>query len=184
MVNFPCAQACIDHYASMANMHTTKQVFDLQAQWPVRRNRYWCHLLRQDLPCIDIPVWHPSPCFKPLETLCHLMQFGVILRSSSLNGIPVNLPSIWIQASALTPEPCKRTRKLLQFFTLLGPCEQACPCGCRAAFSMLRLRRGGARGVGLISARSGKHRHLHHEEEHSCARCLQLVDFPCHQELP
>ena len=29
---------------------------------------------------------------------------------------------------------------------------------------MLRLRRGGARGVGLISARSGKHRHLHHEE--------------------
>ena len=42
--------------------------------------------------------------------------------------------------------------------------NRPCPCGCRQAFSLWRLRTGGARGFGLLSARDGRPRHLHSEE--------------------
>ena len=37
-----------------------------------------------------------------------------------------------------------------------GHINRPCPCGCRSAFSLTRLRNGGARGFGLISSISGK----------------------------
>ena len=45
-----------------------------------------------------------------------------------------------------------------------GHVNRPCPCGCRAAFNLARLRSGGARGFGLLSARSSRYRHLHSEE--------------------
>ena len=164
VVNFPCAQECIDHYASLAKMHTTKQVFDLQAQWPVRRNRYWCHLLRQDLPCIDIPVWHPSPCFRTLGDIMPLDAIWSDLEEQQLEWDPSEL-AIYLDPSFGTDSrTLQADAKAPTVLHSWGHVNRPCPCGCRAAFSMLRLRRGGARGFGLISARSGKYRHLHHEE--------------------
>eukprot|EP00435_Cladocopium_sp_Y103_P049900 s843_g15.t1 len=39
VMNFDDIQQLLDQFAQIAEMHITKLVFDLQAQWPVRRNR-------------------------------------------------------------------------------------------------------------------------------------------------
>eukprot|EP00435_Cladocopium_sp_Y103_P069984 s884_g34.t1 len=75
VINFPAAQRCIEHFAEQTGMTVVKLIFDLQDQWPVRRNRFWCHLLRKDIPCIQIPRW---PISSDFQTLGDIMPLDAI----------------------------------------------------------------------------------------------------------
>eukprot|EP00435_Cladocopium_sp_Y103_P073041 s162_g42.t1 len=164
VINFPSTQRCIDHYAENANMRCTKMTFDLQHQWPVRRNRFWCHLISHDHPEIPLPAW---PISHDFPTLAHVMPMDAIWGpedeailewDESELAIYTN-PEYGSDQRMLTPDD-----KAPTFLHSWGHVNRPCPCGCRTAFSDCRLRRYGARGFGLRSTRTGKMRHLHPAE--------------------
>ena len=54
-----------------------------------------------------------------------------------------------------------------------------CPCGCRSwPLSLQRLREGGARGFGIVSAFHGQVRHLHPEEGALLCTVPLNINFP------
>ena len=53
-------QECLERHARDAGMSCHKLVFDLQHQWPVRRNRFWCYMIDKDFPTPSISPW-PIP---------------------------------------------------------------------------------------------------------------------------
>ena len=59
-----------------------------------------------------------------------------------------------------------------------GHVARDCPCGCRPAFSDKRLRSGGARGFGLLSSVTGRHRHLHPQEGALLCTVPPCFQFP------
>eukprot|EP00435_Cladocopium_sp_Y103_P000981 s349_g1.t1 len=72
VTQFPLAQALIDHFAQNANMTCHRLVFDLQHQWPVRRNRFWCYLISQHYPSPTISAWPSSSEFCSLQDIMPL----------------------------------------------------------------------------------------------------------------
>ena len=59
-----------------------------------------------------------------------------------------------------------------------GHVNRPCPRGYRQAFSLARLRQGGARGFGLISPITGQHRHLHQQEGAMLCTVPPTYQFP------
>ena len=164
VVNFPSALQCIDDFAALANMKVTKLNFDLQDQWPVRRNRFWCRLSHKDLPHIDIPRWPVTHDFQTLADIMPLDALWDELVEKQLEWDPSEL-ALYLDPSFGNDERllCAQSKAPTVLHSW-GHVNRPCPCGCRAAFNLARLRSGGARGFGLLSARSGCYRHLHAEE--------------------
>eukprot|EP00435_Cladocopium_sp_Y103_P025045 s2451_g6.t1 len=164
VIHFPMAISHIKDFAEKANMHITQLIFDLQDQWPVRRNRFWCRLARNDLPHISIPRWPTSQRLRALNTIMPLDAMWNDLAEQELAWDPselaINLdPSFGDDQRLLQAD--EKSPTVLHSW---GHINRPCPCGCRSAFSVERLRSGGARGFGLISSKTGNYRHLHHEE--------------------
>lgn len=178
VTQFPAAQECIDRHAELAGMHVTKLVFDLQDQWPVRRNRFWCRLAKHASPQIDLVPWPTT------STFTHL---GAVMPLDSLWDEWTEDQLAWTateQQLYLDPQYGADQRILLPLDkapTVLhswGNVANDCPCGCRPSFSHQRLRSGGARGFGLISEKTGQHRHLHPEEGSVLCTVLPTFRFP------
>ena len=136
---------------------------DLAAQWPCRRQRWWCVLLPADTsfsfsawPRVEhdprvrdvIPEW---PCW-PAEDVEQLLwdeherqhfldpQYGSDVRQLDQHGIaPTTLHSC-------------------------GSPLRSCPCGCRGPLSEQRLLAAGLRGFGVFDRSSGSLRHPHPQE--------------------
>ena len=148
-----------------ANMHISKLFFDLQDQRPVRRNRFWCYLLRNDLPKIDIALWPVTQCYRTVGAIMPLDAMWDDLTEAQVEWDPSEL-AIYLDSGFGSD------RRVLQAPTVLhswGHINRTCPCGCRAAFNLTRLRAGGARGFGQISSKSGCHRHLGSPSMHSAS---------------
>ena len=96
VVNFPSALQCIDDFAALANMKVMKLNFDLQDQWPVRRNRFWCRLSHKDLPHIDIPRWPVTHDFQTLGDIMPLDAWWDELVEKQLEWDPSELVAIGI----------------------------------------------------------------------------------------
>ena len=54
VLHFDDIQQMLDMHAKMAGMNISKIVFDLQAQWPVRRSRFWCLLIKNSIPKLSL----------------------------------------------------------------------------------------------------------------------------------
>ena len=178
VVNFASVQSLIDDYAARAGMNVHKLTFDLKDQWPVRRDRFWCHLTCKTLPNVTIPRWPTTQDFRCLKDIMPLDACWDADSEHQLTWDPSEL--------ALYLDPCfGRDQRVLgpddQAPTVLhswGHVNRPCPCGCRQAFSLARLRQGGARGFGLISAVTGQHRHLHHQEGAMLCTVPPTFHFP------
>ena len=180
---------CVDHAASFAEIHQlldsfvsmtgmiiSKLVFDLQAQWPVRRRRFWCHLLRGDLPELQLLPWDSSSLPR---TLGDIIPFDAIWSDAHELDLTWDSHEMAIyfdeaygndirvlQQHHITPTMLHSWANLLR----------ACPCGCRGhPLSHQRLRHGGARGFGLVSAKTSQVRHFHSEE--AAILCTVPLDF-------
>ena len=164
VLQFPCTQACIDHFAKMANMHCKKLTLDLQHQWPVRRNRFWCHLISKDHPNIELPSWPISQDFACLSSVMPMDAIWDIDEEKILEWDDVENAIYMDVAYGHDQRLLQPNDKAPTFLHSWGHVSRPCPCGCRAAFSDARLRKHGARGFGLRSMRSGKMRHLHPAE--------------------
>jgi hypothetical protein len=178
VIHFPLAQQSIDDFAQLTDMHIFKLIFDLQDQWPVRRNRFWCRMMRKTVPKVEIPRWPTTQCYRKLGDIMPLDAIWDELIEHQLEWDPSEL--------AIYLDPCYGAdqRVLLDHDkapTVLhswGHVNRPCPCGCRAAFSVARLRSGGARGFGLISSQTGRHRHLHPEEGAMLCTVPPTFHFP------
>jgi hypothetical protein len=178
VINFPQAQECIDQHALHAGMHIYKMTFDLQDQWPVRRSRFWCHLIRKDLPKLTIPRWPKSSCFRVLGDIMPLEAIWSEIHEQQLEWDPSEL-AIYLDPSFGSDQRLLQTNeKAPTVLHSWGHVNRDCPCGCRSAFSLARLRKGGARGFGLISSCTGKYRHLHPEEGAVLCTVPPTFQFP------
>ena len=178
VLHFPDAMSYIDSFASAADMSLYKFTFDLQGQWPARRDRFWCHLIHKSLPSISIPRWPTTSEFCCLKDIMPLDAYWNDDEEAQLAWDPSELalyldPSFGCDRRVLGPDDQAPT--VLHSW---GHVNRACPCGCRQAFSMMRLRRGGARGFGLISSKTGRHRHLHHQEGAMLCTVPPTYQFP------
>eukprot|EP00438_Fugacium_kawagutii_P015539 Skav211012 [mRNA] locus=scaffold134:43576:44772:+ [translate_table: standard] len=164
VVHFEDAQKLINQCADAMQMSCERMVFDLGDQWPMSRKRFWCLMI----PCDTCPMEQilvPWPQTDLFTTVGHIMPLDAIWEHED--------SLIWDDAEQQIygdPNYGSDTR-------ILGPGDKAstvlhswgnvlrpCPCKCRGALSMQRLRTGGVRGFGLISVKSGQPRHLHPEE--------------------
>ena len=156
-------------------MTIVKQVFDLQHQWPVRRCRFWCHMLVENFPVINIPSWPISKEYSklkdvmPLDAIWHPEEEQQLEWDESELAIYLN-PTYGNDQRILQPDDQAPT--MLHSW---GHVNRSCPCGCRGAFSDARLRSGGARGFGLLFACTGCDRHLHPAE--GALLCTVPPDF-------
>eukprot|EP00438_Fugacium_kawagutii_P025923 Skav202342 [mRNA] locus=scaffold2638:36667:46016:- [translate_table: standard] len=164
VVHFADTQNLLDRCADEMQMRCERMVFDLGDQWPMSRKRFWCLMTPSTWPSdgkILVP-WQKTSLFTTLGSI-------------------MPLDAIWSDEQGLTWD---EDEMLLygdpQFGSdqrILGPFDKAntvlhswgnvlrpCPCQCRGALSMQRLREGGARGFGLISASTGHPRHFHPAE--------------------
>ena len=179
VLQFPCTQACIDDFAQRAHMFCTKMTLDLQHQWPVRRHRFWCHLITKDHPNLALPMW---PINKDLTCLSMVMPMDAIWSTEDEQILEWDETEQKIYTDRaygddqriLLPDD-----KAPTFLHSWGHVARPCPCGCRTAFSDMRLRKYGARGFGLRSMRSGKMRHLHPAEGALLCTVPPTFAFPC-----
>ena len=174
--NFAEIHQLLDSFVSMTGMSISKLVFDLQAQWPVRRRRFWCHLLRGDLPELQLLPWDSSSLPR---TLGDIIPFDAIWSDAHELDLTWDSHEMAIyfdeaygndirvlQQHHITPTMLHSWANLLR----------ACPCGCRGhPLSHQRLRHGGARGFGLVSAKTSQVRHFHSEE--AAILCTVPLDF-------
>eukprot|EP00435_Cladocopium_sp_Y103_P035368 s1388_g9.t1 len=176
VVNFDDIQTLLDQFAHIAEMHITKLVFDLQAQWPVRRNRFWCMMLTDSLPALQLQPW---PTCHACSSLGRIMPFDAIwteaheldLRWDDTECAMFFDPTYGSDLRILLPQHVAPTM-LHSWAHLL----RSCPCGCRSwPLSLHRLRQGGARGFGITSAWTLQPRHLHPEE--GALLCTVPLDF-------
>lgn len=161
VTQFPETQECIDRYAALASMSCHKLVFDLQHQWPCRRNRFWCHMIAKDFPAIYIPSWPSTLEYQSLQDIMPLDAMWAPADEQQLQWDEAEMaiymdPSFGPDQRILRPND-KAPTALHSWGHVTRPCS----CGCRLAFSAQRLQQGGARGFGLVSACTGHCRHLH-----------------------
>lgn len=154
----------IDRFAELAHLHCLKMTFDLQQQWPMRRHRFWCHMFSKVIPAMPIPRW---PATSEYTSLGHVMPFDAIWSWEDEQQLAWDEAEMTIYFDKLYGDdqwlltPDGKAPTALHSW---GNVTRQCPCGCRMAFCEARLRQGGARGFGLISALTGKCRHLHPAE--------------------
>eukprot|EP00438_Fugacium_kawagutii_P015809 Skav206885 [mRNA] locus=scaffold3287:68732:72739:+ [translate_table: standard] len=164
VVNFPEVGIIIQKYAEHMDMHVSSIVFDLQDQWPVRRQRYWCLLISKEFPCPELKAWPRTPCYNTIGSIMPLDALWDDDLEDELawdqHELEVFFDSIFGSDKRILEAHDIANTVLHSWGNLL----RSCPCHCRGPLSSDRLRRGGARGFGLVSATTGKVRHLHPAE--------------------
>ena len=109
VIHFPLAQQSIDDFAQLTDMHIFKLIFDLQDQWPVRRNRFWCRMMRKTVPKVEIPRWPTTQCYRKLGDIMPLDAIWDELIE----------PFIWIHATA----------QIKEFSLIMTKLQQSCTHG-------------------------------------------------------
>ena len=157
-------------------MQVMKTVFDLGDQWPMRRNRFWCLMIADDLPPLRLSTWPSCPSctrlggIRPLDALWpdeheHDLQWddhelAIYFDPQFGNDLRI------LQSDHRAPTALHSWAHLLR----------ACPCGCRMLpFTMQRLQHGGAIGFGILSGKTAQVRHLHPEE--GALLCTVPLDY-------
>jgi hypothetical protein len=165
VLHFDDIQQMLDMHAKMAGMNISKIVFDLQAQWPVRRSRFWCLLNKNSIPKLSLCPWPQS---SDRQTLGDIIPFDAIwlgmheqdLAWDDMENAVYSDLAYGHDLRVLNAQ-CKAPTMLHSWANVL----RACPCGCRQhPMSDQRLLQGGARGFGIFSALTSRMRHLHPEE--------------------
>ena len=164
VIQFPQTQAYIDKYAQDASMSCHKMVFDLQHQWPVKRNRFWCYMLHQDIQAPSIQPWPKTTDYQRLQDVMPLDAIWSPEEEQQLEWDASEVAIYMDPAYGHDQRVLQPGDKAPTMLHSRAHVNRPCPCGCRAAFSDRRLRQGGARGFGLLSACTGKCRHLHPAE--------------------
>eukprot|EP00435_Cladocopium_sp_Y103_P044798 s2183_g12.t1 len=176
VLNFVDIQQLLDAFAEHANMHISKLVFDLFDRWPVRRKRFWCHMLMDSFPKCSIQGWPRDPSFASLG---QVMPFDALWTEEHELDLLWDAheqatyfdPAFGNDVRVLTPDQHAPTM-LHSWANVL----RSCPCGCRLGpLSMHRLHQGGARGFGILSTRFHQVRHFHPEE--AALLCTVPLDF-------
>eukprot|EP00435_Cladocopium_sp_Y103_P026257 s555_g6.t1 len=176
VLQFKEIQDQLDSFAEIAGMNIYKLVFDLKDQWPVRRNRFWCMMLVDDIPPMSLPGWPTCSLHRTLADVMPLDARWPVHHEHELAWDQLEL-------SAYSDTKYGKDIRILlphhQAPTMLHSWSnvfRACPCGCRdSGFSLHRLLQGGARGFGLLSALTQSARHLHAEE--GALLCTVPLDF-------
>ena len=165
VMRFEDIQTLLDEYATQANFHIEKLVFDLQAQWPVRRRRFWCLMHQNPLPALQLRPW--SQC-NQCRTLGSVMPFDAQWTDDHEQDLMWTHQEKSIYFDANFGNDLRVLQPDHQAPTMLHSWANvftACPCGCRSwPLSNHRLQQGGARGFGLVSSKTLQVRHLHPEE--------------------
>eukprot|EP00438_Fugacium_kawagutii_P028123 Skav229522 [mRNA] locus=scaffold887:104903:109116:+ [translate_table: standard] len=178
VLQFPEVQECIQRHAQLSGMHVQTLVFDLQDQWPARRNRFWCYMTYEHLPNAPLQAWPTSPSFSRLDQIMPMDaiwddqdeldlqwdQTELAMYSDPRYGSEVRI----LEASGKAPTALHSW----------GHVARDCPCGCRTAFHPQRLLQGGARGFGMVSAKTGLPRHTHSQEGAMLCTVLPSYKFP------
>ena len=175
VANFPDTQRMISAAAHEMNMHCQRLVMDLPAQWPMHRNRFWCHMVSFSVPSFTLQDWPLTNNFKTLGSLMPLNGLWNDLDEKHLEWdesecLVYSEPKYGNDVRVL--QPSSKAATVLHSW---GNVTRDCPCGCRKALSRARLLDGGARGFGVPSASTGKMRHLHPEE--AALLCTVSPDF-------
>eukprot|EP00438_Fugacium_kawagutii_P034912 Skav206373 [mRNA] locus=scaffold834:175796:187689:- [translate_table: standard] len=170
---FPETQQLLDDCATWMTMSCERLVFDLKDQWPMHRKRFWCLLSSITLPSPTLRDWQKTQVFTHVGAI---MPMDAVWASES--------DLLWdedenrIYGDFAFGHDRRQLHASDQASTVLhswGNILKPCPCQCRGALSMHRLRQGGARGFGLWSAMFQKMRHLHPEE--AKLLCTVPLDF-------
>ena len=165
MHGFEDVQQLLDAFANEANMHLSRLVFDLRDQWPVRRRRFWCLLLTQDVPALSLSPW---PRCSLHQTLGDVLPFDALWPYEHEMDLLWDQQELNVFVDKTYGSDLRILLPHLQAPTMLHSWAnllRACPCGCRTRpMSLGRLLRGGARGFGIYSALLSQVRHLHPEE--------------------
>eukprot|EP00438_Fugacium_kawagutii_P022431 Skav232858 [mRNA] locus=scaffold2451:97957:102459:- [translate_table: standard] len=164
VLNFPEVGAAINEYAETMGMNVTTLAFDLSDQWPMRRERYWCLLVSRDFPHIHLQPWPKSAGFSALSSIMPLDAVWEEDAEDELSWDPLELSVFFDKTFGLDQRILESKDIANTVLHSWGNLLRRCPCECRGPISESRLRRGGARGFGLVSASTGKVRHLHPAE--------------------
>ena len=162
VARFHDTQQLIGDYAQKMHMHCDRTVFDLHDQWPMHRNRFWCLMSSYALPRPSLRTWpatHVFTCIGSIMPLDAVWPDEDHLCWDSDEILLYGDPQYGCDQRVLGPHDCAAT--VLHSW---GNVARPCPCGCRGVFSLERLRSGGARGFGLLSACTGCVRHMNKEE--------------------
>eukprot|EP00435_Cladocopium_sp_Y103_P015125 s2116_g3.t1 len=165
VIHFPEVQRMLDEFAEISHMRITKIVFDLRAQWPVRRNRFWCLMFADFLPALTLTAW---PSCAHCQCLGDIMPFDAVwpdAHEQDLQWDDIELTTYMDSAFGSDLRVLLPQHQAPTMLHSWGHVFRPCPCGCRLwPLSLQRLRAGGARGFGLTSASTLQLRHLHPEE--------------------
>eukprot|EP00435_Cladocopium_sp_Y103_P047956 s772_g14.t1 len=172
VLHFVEIQKLLGDFVVLAGMHIDKIVFDLQDQWPTRRNRFWCLMALDYIPAFNLRPW---PSCHDHQLLGQVLPFDAVwsdLHEHDLMWTDIE-NSIYFDVlygkDNRVLQPSHKAPTMLHSWANVFT---ACPCGCRQqALSLHRLLHGGARGFGIPSAKTSMMRHLH-PEEHCCALFL------------
>ena len=157
--------ALLHQFASAACFQMHSVVLDLGDVWGSHRRRWWCIMLPSHLPAFSISPWPPLSVAPTVADV--IPEWPLWPRQQELE-------LEWtVQEQSLYADP--RFGKDPRRFVLNGKAPTAlhswgnaltaCPCKCRkAGFSLSRLETGGLRGLGVVSAATGKVRFPHAQE--------------------
>ena len=118
-------------------------------------------MIAKDFPAIHIPSWPSTLEYQSLQDIMPLDAMWAPADEQQLQWDEAEMaiymdPSFGPDQRILRPND-KAPTALHSWGHVTRPCS----CGCRLAFSVQRLQQGGARGFGLVSACTGRCRHLH-----------------------
>eukprot|EP00438_Fugacium_kawagutii_P019500 Skav235633 [mRNA] locus=scaffold358:423522:427481:- [translate_table: standard] len=164
VIHFQDVQAIIASYAEKMGLRSSKLVFGLKEQWPVRRNRFWCFLSPLELPEVQLEAWPHSPAFQRLG---NIMPLDALWDDGEEEELAWDADEACLFSNSEYGSDERLLHAGSQVATMLhswGNITRACPCQCRGPLSRDRLLQGGARGSGLLSAKTLKPRHFSMEE--------------------
>lgn len=165
VMHFHEIQQILDFFAETNEMHIHKMVFDLEEQWPVRRSRFWCLMYSKAIPEMILQGW---PKCQVCQQVGNVMPFDAVWHDDHEQELEWDQDELAVYFDSRFGRDIRVLLPQHQAPTVLHSWSnvlRACPCGCRdAAFSQYRLLQGGARGFGIVSAKTQRLRHLHAEE--------------------
>ena len=175
VANFPDVQALINSKASEMQMQCSRLILGLKQQWPISRNRFWCHLFSNQLPALHMQPWPQTELFVTLGNLMPLDCIWTDQDESHLAWTPSEMAVYTDSRYGMDQRIMGPHHQAATVLHSWGNITNDCPCGCRKAFTPTRLLTGGARGFGVISSCSNAPRHMHPEE--GMLLCTVPLDF-------
>ena len=164
-------QQILREFQSLMGWQMQELTFDLAAQWPCRRLRWWAILFDVNLASRPLLSWPTDPDFQRLEQVIQEWpQWPWVDEHQLLLNDMEKEAFLWTYMDAN------------RMMDMMGPASTflhsyanamtACPCGCRdAAFNECRLAKGGLRGS-LVLTIDLQPRFLHPKE------VMFLLSFP------